>query len=373
MLHVFCAPEISRSCATYVLKRTRSNGAAKSQQLGLAREFKFYEHTKAAAGTDALAPLAAYLPQIVYSGGSMESGLKDILMQDLTSAVQSGYFFGPFSPHNWNKDLAALMRGWDAEAGLDAASVTALAFTAAASVHAPLWNKHDDLQHLPWLKCVHIDRALWLESQQQAASAWAAERARPVGSIEWHPLLVACLDASLSRARAEAGGWEAFQAELKTRPLTLVHGDFHPGNMMIAREAAGCRLFLLDWEVVGVGSGPQELGQCACHSAYVNQSDTLCRYLISHASPQTREKIWREAVEGYYARLLALNPSVADSMTLDGCVAEYVSGGAGRWFWFLPILAAMCPPKMTQFFHDQVLAFVQYHNITPETSPMPRV
>ena len=99
----------------------------------------------------------------------------------------------------------------------------------------------------------------------------------------------------------------------------------------------------------------------------------FCRYLISHASPQTREEIWREAVEGYYARLLALNPGVADSMTLDSCVSEYVNGGVGRWFWFLPILATMCPPKMTQFFHDQVLAFVQYHNITPETSPMPRV
>ena len=278
--YLCCAPQISCSCATYVLKRTRSNGAAKSQQLGLAREFKFYEHTKAAAGSDALAPLAAYLPSIVYSGGSMESGLKDILMQDLTSAVQSGYFFGPFSPHNWNKDLATLMRGWDTEAGLDAASVTALAFTAAANVHAPLWNRHDDLQHLPWLKCVHVDRVLWLESQQQAAAAWEAERSKPVGSIDWHPLLVACLDASLSRARAEAGGWEAFQTELKTRPLTLVHGDFHPGNMMIAREASGCRLFLLDWEVVGVGSGPQELGQYVAGPSCANQIDAFLQ--VSH-------------------------------------------------------------------------------------------
>ena len=86
-----------------------------------------------------------------------------------------------------------------------------------------------------------------------------------------------------------------------------------------------------------------------------------------------REDCWRRAVETYYHRLVSLNPSVAASMSLDDCVAEYVSGGAGRWFWFLPILAAMCPPKMTQFFHDQVLAFVKYHDITPETAPMPRV
>ena len=171
-LLVLLFPHSCYSCRTYVLKRTRSNGAAKSQQLGLAREFKFYEHAKDAAGTDPLAQLATYLPRIIYTGGSMETGLKDILMQDLTSAVQSGYFFGPFSPLNWNKDLSALMRGWDVEAGLDASSVTNLAFAAAASVHAPLWNNHEGLKHLTWLKCVHTDQALWLESQQQAASAW---------------------------------------------------------------------------------------------------------------------------------------------------------------------------------------------------------
>ncbi len=97
------------------------------------------------------------------------------------------------------------------------------------------------------------------------------------------------------------------------------------------------------------------------------------RYLISHASPQMRESCWRSAVEAYYEQLVSMNASVADSMSVDDCVAEYINGGAGRWFWFLPILAAMCPPKMTQFFHDQVLAFVIYHNITPETAPMPRV
>lgn len=197
-------------------------------------------------------------------------------MQDLSSAVQSGYFFGPFSPHNWGKDLPSLMRGWDVEAGLTAASVTTLAFAAAASAHAPFWQKHDELAHLPWLKTVHTDRDLWIKSQQQADAAWQEERAKAVGCIEWHPQLVACLEASLSRARAACGGWEAFQAELKTRPLTLVHGDFHPGNMMIAREGGDCSLFLLDWEVVGVGSGPQELGQyvyrrvlCVCHREYV--------------------------------------------------------------------------------------------------------
>jgi hypothetical protein len=36
---------------------------------------------KDAAGSGALAPLAPYLPRIIYAGGSMDTGLKDILMQ----------------------------------------------------------------------------------------------------------------------------------------------------------------------------------------------------------------------------------------------------------------------------------------------------
>ena len=35
-------------------------------------------------------------------------------------------------------------------------------------------------------------------------------------------------------------------------------------------------------------------------------------------------------------------------------------------------LATGCPPKMTQYFHDQLLAFLKAHKLTPETMPMPR-
>jgi hypothetical protein len=256
-----------------VLKRTRSNGTDQSKKLGLAREFKFYEYMKSSAGEGPLAKLALYLPGIMYVGGAMETGRKDILMQDLTSAVQSGYFFGPFSPLNWGKDLAVLTRGWDEGGGVDAASVTILAFTAAASLHAPFWNKYEDLKQFSWLKCVHVDEALWIESQQQAASAWEAERAKPVSSIDWHPQLVACLEASLARARVSTGGWATFQTELKTRPLTLVHGDFHPGNMMLARDASSLRLYLLDWEVVDLAAN--FINSCVC-ARLLNRTGSRC-------------------------------------------------------------------------------------------------
>ena len=49
-----------------------------------------------------------------------------------------------------------------------------------------------------------------------------------------------------------------------------------------------------------------------------------------------------------------------------------IPGGAGKWAWFLPILATICDAKMTQYFHDQLLAFLVTHGITPDSMPMVR-
>ena len=206
------------------------------------------------------------------------------------------------------------------------------------------------------------------------------------------------LNKSPERASPERGGWAAYQAELAAQPFTLVHGDFHPANMLVARApraapapacasapasapasvpaaapapgtgpdshsepapaaAAGASLLLVDWEAVGVGSGPQDLGQ----------------YLLSHATPAERAALERPALEAYYAELTALNPAVAASMSLEQCWAEYRDGGLGRWIYFLTFDGFGGPPAVSQFFHDQVLAFVLDHGVGPETVPMPRV
>jgi len=37
---------------------------------------------------------------------------------------------------------------------------------------------------------------------------------------------------------------------------TLVHGDYHPANQLIDPEKEDARVTSLDWEMVGLGSGP---------------------------------------------------------------------------------------------------------------------
>ena len=65
----------------------------------------------------------------------------------------------------------------------------------------------------------------------------------------------------------------------------------HPSIFQESEGSKDFKLLLLDWENVGIGSGPQEIGQ----------------YLISHMDPSLRAQVEREVVEdldleGFFGR-----------------------------------------------------------------------
>jgi hypothetical protein len=96
--------------------------------------------------------------------------------------------------------------------------------------------------------------------------------------------------------------------------------------------------------------------------------------MISHAQPELRASIEKDAVAAYYAELKALNPLIG--MTFEQCWNEYIMGGLGRWLFFLPFDGFSDDKqgqKNSQFFADQVLAFIKDHGVTPDSIPMPRV
>ena len=335
-----------------------------SKQYGLAREGLFYQLwaslpcslPMAADGSASESPLGKVLPNVYHSEGSMETGDKLIVMEDLSqSYVQLGYYYGPGNPNNYGKDLAALT----SKLPMDVASATHLAFSAAAKLHAPYWGCHMEhpwLAKAAWLTGKNEDE--WTSAQGFTSAAWAKVKAKiastdPSYTVRWDPFLVACIDSSISKA--QVGGWAVFQAELSTRPFTLVHGDFHPANLLTGGRE---EVLLVDWEAVGLGSGPQELGQ----------------FMISHAQPELRASIEKDAVAAYYAELKALNPLIG--MTFEQCWNEYIMGGLGRWLFFLPFDGFSDDKqgqKNSQFFADQVLAFIKDHGVTPDSIPMPRV
>jgi len=386
-------PEAGEADLRVVLKVSKA-GDDRAIKYGLAREAKFYQNwerlaaeadgTTRSSSTATCDLLAGFLPKVYFAEGDLATGAKRILMEDLGKCVQAGYWFGDANPNNWGKDLGketARLGDAQTQEQLTTEAVTHLCFSAAAQLHAGFWNcqrlvgsadsEFGWLRGSQWL--AGEDKQMWETSQASVRTSWeqakakaasdAASGAEAAAGVKWDPYMVELLDAAVAKA-----DWSQYQTELRERPFTLTHGDFHPANFMVRpfmKPSAGApagptstqhQLALYDWEVVGLGSGPQDLGQ----------------FMISHVEPAERARIEKGAVRRYFDELVKLNPGVAQSLSWDKCWAEYVFGGLGRWMWFVPLLAMWCPPKMGQFFHDQVMAFAKAHEVTPETVPMPR-
>lgn len=331
-----------------VVKQTRPGHADSSKQLGLFREAHFFELLSK------IFP-EGFLPKTYHVFGNAESGEKLILMEDLSDTVQSGYFFGPGSPLNWGKDLEALAAR---APGVTMSKVVREVSIMAAKMHAKYW-KRSELLDMSWLKgsgwLRGQDRQAWEGSQQYVLDRWLLQKEKIASEnceTVWNPQLVAVVDASFAKI-----SWDDFQKRIQSSSWTLSHGDFHPANMMwrtnVSEEST--HIALLDWEVVGLGTGVQDLGQ----------------YFISHSSPEDRREVENAALHTYYGELL-LSGVKESEYSWETCCADYVAGGFERWVWLLAILTELCPPQMVQYFHDQCAAFMLDHNITPETVGQPR-
>jgi hypothetical protein len=272
-------------------------------------------------------------------------------MEDLSEATQLGYFFGKGSPLNWGKDLAALSAS---DPSMTAENATELVYRTFARLHAMNWGKRDLLEKHAYLRGSDWFQGRgeesFLAAQAQASNIWTSYKAKmdsgkDVG-CNWSPSVIAALDASFSRV-----SWADFQQRLQTSAFTLVHGDSHPANMMWSPAAR--RLVILDFEVVGFGSGPQDLSQ----------------FLISHMAPDTRRQCEDRLVRAYYDELI--ERGVTD-YTWEQCWSDYITG-CERWVWLLALLCGMCPGKMVQYWHDQLMHFMNDHGITADKIGQPRV
>lgn len=360
-----------------IIKQAPPVGRPQSKMLGLAREGLFYKH---------LAPkvTAAHphiLPKIYRAFGDMASGSKLVLMEDLSASsyVDSGILFGPGNPNNWSRDLPNLIsQAYGDGDGVSPPSSYQVAnetFLAIAKVHATFWKDESLLSSSSssYLRCANWiqgqDRASWAASQGFIQGIW--KKLNDNGAmdtvIEWDPLVRACT------TKAMAGiSWEAQLERLNTAKSsshwTLVHGDFWPGNVLISTDTTSSSssssssddsssLKLLDWEMAGIGSGAQDLGQ----------------YVLSNMDPEERRACERTLIEHYYEELIRCGVP-KESYSLEDCWNEYRIGGIERWLWFLVYFIGQEGPmlKWAQFFHDQIQAFLVDHKITPDDIVQPR-
>lgn len=324
-----------------VLKVTSPGNEERAVALGTPREGLFF------------GSLARELPDCVptaYHGyGDMKTGAKQVLMEKLRG-VPAGVYFGRANPNNWTNQTQYEDK---------TVEVTRDAFALYAKLHSTFWLDDETLTTArDWLRGADWYRGQgkqsWETAQSMAADAWKNRRTK--GDVEgWDDHLVKCLDASFSKV-----DWDTFQQEIATKPYTVVHGDCHPHNIIQTEDK---KLVLIDFEMVGIGSNAQELGQ----------------FMISHVDPEIRRANERMLVKHYYDELLAASSSTGshtikeESYSFEECWVEYQRGGAGRWLWFVPYLCEVCPPVMNDFFRDQTAAFLKDHFPDPSTVPMPRV
>eukprot|EP00531_Pseudo-nitzschia_arenysensis_P010166 CAMPEP_0116134908 /NCGR_PEP_ID=MMETSP0329-20121206/10907_1 /TAXON_ID=697910 /ORGANISM="Pseudo-nitzschia arenysensis, Strain B593" /LENGTH=429 /DNA_ID=CAMNT_0003629671 /DNA_START=44 /DNA_END=1333 /DNA_ORIENTATION=+ len=354
---------------TLVAKQVPATGLPLSRRLGLAREAMFYNTlapkikitSSKDSGDSPTEQPDPCIPKIHYSSGDMEDGSKIVIMEDLSEGfVDSGILFGPGNPNNWKRDLPAKVEEAYPTTVPTSYEVANQTFQAVANVHAVFWRDtallldedYDWLRGSSWMR--GDNEASWWASQGMIQTMWddyLKTFETTEQGIEWDPLVLEIV------AKAMKGiSWESHRKRLNENThFCLVHGDFWPGNIMISKESTDTRnLRLLDWEMVGVGSGPQDLGQ----------------YILSNMDPRERRECEEKLIRNYYQKLVELGVS---SLTWEECWSEYKIGGLERWIWFLVYFCSQ--PTMTewaQFFHNQIKEFVHDHGITPEDVTQPR-
>ena len=376
-----------------VYKNTDASKITTSIQYGLAREAFFYTAVRENKGLFKQA-FGEYMPQTYYSEGNMETGFKRVLMDDLSdNTVQSGYFFGPSSPHSWGKDLGEKMSAYytnkeescrvpDAVEN-EAMLVKILSSVAclAGKLHGTFWGNETllETEYECWLRNAQFyqgkNESKWKATFIHLQESWKKTAAKITSGeteVVWQSDMVDIISASL-----EKDNWESFQADLTTgSAFTLIHGDFHPANMMIYKQhlqnntttganaeqeeaaaAAQLKIAVIDYEMIGIGKGGQDIGQ----------------YMISHLDPVARRSHEEAFLHEYYDTLTSIADNIC-TYTYEMCVDDYIRGGSEKWVFYLVLMAdgLSMPTKLMQFFHDQVWDFMKTHHVTPSSIGPPR-
>ncbi|CAF0950988.1 unnamed protein product [Adineta steineri] len=344
---------------SYILK-VNSEGTEQAAALGLPREALFYDQFAS--------KIKNIVPRTFYSEGDMKAGTKAIVLEDLSvlnkdgcDYVQMGLYFTAHSPLNWEKvqkgEMDSLMLS-----GYKIEELMRKAFECGADLHATYWNNKALAQDkdLDWLRGHDWYRGegkdTWQASQSLVQNIWKSETKNISG---WDPKFVSLLEASVAKI-----DWDDFQNRIHNTAFTLVHGDFHPANLMVARKKDSDNVIfgdvkLMDWEVVGVGCGPQDMGQ----------------FVISHVPPEIRRKLEKQVFrEAYYDKLVEkLKAKTVEKLpTFEECWHEYVYGGVERWVWLLVVCNNIFPKSAGDYFYNQVKDFANDHRVNVETIGMPR-
>jgi Protein of unknown function (DUF1679) len=393
--------------------RTNKNQLQLSRTLGLTREALFYSNL---IGPHMHPLLTNDLPKIYYSYSNPSTGEKCIIMEylDPNCWIDSGILYGPGNPNNWTRNINEMLK--HAYPTYNSISntcsnendstchqgpppiriVAETTFRAIARIHGHYWCKKDSLLHPSMTSLRGYDWIQgngcksWEASQNMIQSIWnkyCTNSQNFVQQIQWNSHVKEIVNASVSRI-SWSSQLERLNTTNKNIHWTLVHGDFWPGNVLWNTKAdtSNGQIKLLDWEMVGIGSGPQDLGQ----------------YMISNCTASERRECEVMLIQAYYEELVQSIQNQNTSVELasdqgislekqqqqqqqqkcnisvpsfDYCWHEYTYGGIERWIWFLIWFLGQNDVSLqgwTQYFHNQISDFVLDHEISLDKIQQPR-
>ena len=247
--------------------------------------------------------------------------------------------------------MNANLRPLTEEEKVDPVVIARKCFQAIAKFHAARFMDKAALD-IPWVQGREWSKgegaAAWEKDMGNIASSWKATRAKTDDDgVNWSPLVLSLLDASIEKC-----SFDDYVKDLQVHPWALIHGDFHPANIMWDTQEKVVKL--LDWQVVSIRDPTSDLGQ----------------FLISHMTPEMRRSCEESLVKDYYTALIE-NGVDSNAYSWESCWKRYSITGFRRWVFLLAYIATLGMPSLTQYFNDQMLAFAQDHQLTPEIMEQP--
>lgn len=324
--------------ATLIVKCSVNNtidGICKGLELHQYREGVFYA---------VLGKKLALSPTAYYAWGSSWFGVFVIIMEDIQPHCTGVNFF--FGNQIWGIPHPI-------EHPQEPVHVLRTIFTTAAKLHATYWND-TSLLNIPWLKATNWyqgrGRSSWEIFISFGKQHWEKAR-KNMGkdNIKWNPKLVSIVDKSYAQC-----SWEKMQECLRNKktPFTLTHGDFHASNMLwknLLQNNSANHVVMIDWSEVGVWEPAADLGQM----------------IISDVKPSLWKNHEKEILTEYWNTLVKHGVSPKD-YPYEQFWQEFCVAPVGRWIWLFSILAGYdLPANAVQYFHDQLLSFIESHGDYP--------
>lgn len=314
-------------------------------------------------------PRYANVPKVYDARGSWTTGEFAIVAEDLSDCTF------PCQQLLGNQCWGAV----NVPAGLetDPSVILGTIFNNIALLHGKHWRDFS-LFEIPWLKAANWARGFGRPHWELAFSNFLRNSSivlPPKGSttsaqgVNWSPVLVRCVEQFRQHT-----SWGSYCQDLQdpSTIFTLVHGDFHAGNVLWTKRAGSSDpskaaerppFFLVDWSEVGIGNPFTELAQ----------------FVVSNLTIEARKKHERKLFDDYWKVLTTQGGVDGRKFTRELCWEHYKLGGAERWVQMLVLLAMFnvrTPQQFAvsfvQWFHDQVASFVEDHFPTCTLPPVLR-